>query len=206
LRPIVLCALETGMRKAEILGLRWSDIRNGQIYLPGERTKNGKPREIPESDTLAGELERLKTAQSGSKIVKMTGMVFQAPRERKGSRRGVLQVVDGPMRDIRTAWEGAKKRAGIDSAFRFHDLRHTFASQQKMAGVDDFTLMEIMEHSDHRMTRRYAHLTPEHKRKAVNSLPEWKAGNLCQKLVRNSGLQEMGLRTESSQVLDIART
>ena len=194
------------MRKAEILGLRWSDIRNGQIYLPGERTKNGKPRETPESDTLAGELERLKTAQSGSKIVKMTGMVFQAPRERKGSRRGVLQVVDGPMRDIRTAWEGAKKRAGIDSAFRFHDLRHTFASHQKMAGVDDFTLMEIMEHSDHRMTRRYAHLTPEHKRKAVNSLPEWKAGNLCQKLVRNSGLQEMGLRTESSQVLDIART
>jgi integrase len=205
LRPIVLCALETGMRRAEILGLRWSDIRNGQIYLPGERTKNGKPREIPVSDTLAAELERLKATQTGAKVVKMTGFVFQAPRERKGIRRGVLQVVEGPMRDIRTAWEGAKKRAGIDPAFRFHDLRHTFASHQKMAGTDDYTLMEIMGHSDHRMMRRYAHLTPEHKRKAVNSLPKWKAENLSQNLVRNLGLQEKAMEAEIPQVIEIGR-
>ena len=69
LRPIVLCALETGMRRAEILGLRWSDIRDGQIYLPGDRTKNGKPREIPVSDTLVRERKRLKSAYSGKRIV-----------------------------------------------------------------------------------------------------------------------------------------
>jgi integrase len=189
LRPIVLCALETGMRRAEILGLRWPDIRNGQIYLAGERTKNGKPREIPVSATFSKELERLKSAQGGGRIVKMTEMVFQPPRERKRLHRGVLEVVTGPMRDIRGAWETAKKKAGIAPCFRFHDLRHTFASHQKMAGVDDFTLMEIMGHSDHRMMRRYAHLTPEHKRKAIEMLPAWDAKTTGPKSVPNEGVQ-----------------
>ena len=166
LKPILVCALETGMRRAEILGLRWSEIRNGQIYLSGERTKNGKPREIPVSETLAEELQKLKTPFSA-------GLVFNAPRERKRVRHGILEVVTGPMSDIRVAWETAKKKAGISPDFRFHDLRHTFASHQKMAGTDDYTLMDIMGHSDHRMMKRYAHLTPEHKRKAVNSLPTW---------------------------------
>jgi len=69
LRPIVLCALETGMRKAGILGLRWREIRDGQIYLGGDRTKNGKPREIPVSDRLANELSRMKAVQGGERVV-----------------------------------------------------------------------------------------------------------------------------------------
>jgi len=52
------------------------------------------------------------------------------------------------MRDIRVAWETAKKKAGMDPGFHFHDLRHTFASHQKMAGTDDYTLMAIMGHSE----------------------------------------------------------
>jgi integrase len=48
------------------------------------------------------------------------------------------------MRDIRAAWETAKKRAGIDPGFHFRDLRHTFASHQKMAGTGDYTLMASM--------------------------------------------------------------
>ena len=75
-----------------------------------------------------------------------------------------------------------------------------------MAGVDDFTLMEIMGHSDHRMMRRYAHLTPEHKRKVVNSLPEWKAGNPGQNLIRNSGLQENVTKADIPQVIEMGRT
>ena len=77
------------------------------------------------------------------------------------------------MRDIRVAWESAKKREGIDPGFLFHDLRHTFVSHQKMAGVDDYTPMAIMGHSDPKMMRRYAHLTPEHKRAAIARLPNW---------------------------------
>jgi integrase len=180
------------MRRAEILGLKWSDIRDGQIYLPGERTKNGKPREIPVSRRLSEELIRLRNKRRAAEVSTASDLVFQPPRERKGFSRGVLEVVTGPMRDIRVAWETAKKKAGIAPGFRFHDLRHTFASHQKMAGVDDFTLMEIMGHSDHRMMRRYAHLTPEHKRKAIEMLPAWDAKTTGPKSVPNEGVQERG--------------
>jgi len=71
-----------------------------------------------------------------------------------------------------------------------------------MAGVDDFTLMEIMGHSDHRMMKRYAHLTPEHKRKAINSLPEWKSQEVGQKLVRNSGSAKNEFGSTVSQVVE----
>lgn len=61
-RPIALCAIEKGMRKAEILGLRRREIRNGRIYLPGGEDEERETREIPVSDTLANELQRMKTA------------------------------------------------------------------------------------------------------------------------------------------------
>lgn len=185
LRPIVLCALETGMRKGEILGLRWSDIRNGMIYLPAERTKSGKAREIPVSRRLAEEFLRLRARRRSERVSAASDLVFQSPKARKALRGakihggtahgGEVHLVSGPMKDLRSAWEVAKKAAGIAAGLHFHDLRHTFASHQKMAGVDDFTLMELLGHSDFTMMRRYAHLTPEHKRKAVELLPEWKA-------------------------------
>ncbi len=183
LRPIVLCALETGMRKAEILGLRWPEIRNEMIYLPGERTKNGKPREIPMSARLADELKRLRTRRRKEEVSTASDLVFPPSRVPKASKRGKLRVVE----DIRGAWEAAKKKAGIDPGFHFHDLRHTFASHQKMAGVDDFTLMELLGHSDMKMMKRYAHLSPEHKRKAVEALPEWKAENSGDKMGTHEG-------------------
>ena len=82
------------------------------------------------------------------------------------------------MSDVRVAWETAKKKAGID----------------------DYILMEIMGHSDHRMMRRYAHLTPEHKRKAVNSLPAW------QKSVTNSGEDENCIRAITPQPIELTGT
>lgn len=189
LRPIVLCALETGMRQGEILGLKWADIRNGQIYLTGDRTKNGKSREVPVSQRLAEELTRLRNRRRT-----VSDLVFQPPRERKTRKkggdgeRGKLYVVTGPMTDIACAWEAAREKAGIDPGFHFHDLRHTFASHQKMAGTDDYTLMDIMGHSDFAMMKRYAHLTPEHKRKAIGRNPDWgTAENSGPKTVPNAG-------------------
>ena len=78
--------------------------------------------------------------------------------------------------NIRKAFEGARKRAGIVD-FRFHDLRHTFASHLVMAGVDLKTVQELLGHKSFEMSLRYAHLSPEHKKAPLDIL--------CKRLVRN---------------------
>ena len=74
-----------------------------------------------------------------------------------------------PYRSVRTGFEHAAQRAGITD-FRFHDLRHTFASRLVMAGVDIRTVQELMGHKTIAMTLRYSHLSPDHKRKAMEAL------------------------------------
>jgi integrase len=76
-----------------------------------------------------------------------------------------------PYRDVKTGWWTALKKAKIES-FRFHDLRHTFGSRLGMAGIDIRTIQELMGHKDIKMTMRYSHPTPEHKKKAVEILSE----------------------------------
>jgi len=79
-------------------------------------------------------------------------------------------------RNVRKAFEGARKRAGITD-FRFHDLRHTFASHLVMAGIDLKTVQELLGHKSFEMTLRYAHLSPEHKKAALDIL--------CKRLARS---------------------
>jgi integrase len=74
-----------------------------------------------------------------------------------------------PLSYIRKAWTGVLDAAGV-KRFRFHDLRHTFASNLVMAGVDINTVRELLGHKSIAMTLRYAHLAPEHKAAAVETL------------------------------------
>ena len=74
-----------------------------------------------------------------------------------------------PLEDIKSAWLPLVGAAKV-SAFRFHDLRHTFASKLVMAGVDLNTVRELLGHADLKMTLRYAHLAPEHKAAVVAKL------------------------------------
>jgi len=74
-----------------------------------------------------------------------------------------------PFKDIRTQFTTVLRRAGIKK-IRFHDLRHTFASQLVMSGVDLNTVRELLGHADLKTTLIYAHLSQDHKKQAVNVL------------------------------------
>ncbi|MBW1778552.1 MAG: site-specific integrase [Deltaproteobacteria bacterium] len=148
LRDIVECALLTGMRRGEILGLKWDQVRNGFIYLT--KTKTNEARQIP----VSGDLESL----------------FKRIRARNGLKSPYVFTYQGkPVTEIKTAFNAALKRAGIRD-FRFHDLRHTFASQLIMRGGSLKDVQELLGHKTMTMTLRYAHLSQEHKKKAVNLL------------------------------------
>ena len=148
LEPIIITALNTGMRKGEILSLKWSnvDFKNGVIIVEG--TKDGEIRKISMNQKLTVPLE------SGKKVSK-SEYVF--------SDNGK------PYGDVKTGWWTALKKAGIEN-LRFHDLRHTFGSRPGMVGVDIRTIQELIGHKDIKMTMRYSRPTPEHKKNAIKML------------------------------------
>ncbi len=159
LRPIIMTALETGMRRGELIRLRWEDIdpKNRTIFIP--HSKNGRSRYVPMSERLRAVLGRM--PRRLSTIYVFTG-------KPKIGRPGQ------PFFDVRTSFESACTRAGIEN-FHFHDLRHTAASHMVMKGVDLKTVGDILGHKTAAITERYAHLSPEHKLKAIIMLPDWTA-------------------------------
>jgi integrase len=146
LKPIVLIGIHTGLRRGEILSLRWKDIDFKEQRILIETTKNNERRVVPINDTLYGVLKSLPVHLG-------TDLVFP---EISG-----LQLT--------VAFRRACKRAGIND-FRFHDLRHSFASYLTMGGVNLRTVQTLLGHKDLRMTMRYSHLSPEHLREAVQNL------------------------------------
>lgn len=149
LKPIVIVGLFTGMRKSEILGLRWRDVDIKRNVIHLHDTKNSENREIPIN-----------------KLVQSTIInVLKKPESQY-----VFCNSDGkPYGNVRKSFDTALEKAGITN-FRFHDLRHTFASQLVMAGVDLNTVRELLGHKSIQMTLRYSHLSPDHKTRAVDLL------------------------------------
>jgi integrase len=146
LTPMVLTALNTGLRRGELTALTWQDIN-----LPGKRltvraaaAKGGKSRHVPLNREAVDVLTRWQGQRSGE------GVLFN-------------------VRDVKTAWLALMKDAAIEG-FNFHDLRHTFASNLVMARADLNTVRELLGHADMTMTLRYAHLAPEHKQATVDLL------------------------------------
>jgi integrase len=121
---------------------------NGVITV--EKTKNDEIRKIPMN-------QRLTETFQGAKKVSKRDYVF--------SENGK------PYLDVKTGWWTALENAKIEG-FRFHDLRHTFGSRLGMKGVDIRSIQELMGHKDIKMTMRYSHPTPEHKKRAVKMLDE----------------------------------
>jgi len=177
LRPVVITALNTGARKEEILSLKWDnvDLKHGFILL--DKTKNGDRREIPINDTLRVTFKSLTRRLD-------IPYVFYDPLTGKRYK------------DIKRSFKSACKRACVTD-FRFHDLRHTFASHLVMAGVDLTTVKELLGHKDFKMTLRYAHLAPAHKVKAVDMLDSTLTGKPTIQKLYNLGVERQCLTSVS---------
>ncbi len=149
LKPIMETALLTGMRRGELLSLKWEQIRNGFIYLT--ETKSGKARQIPINDRLAEvfkELRRKNQLKSSYVFCDSQGQRFF---------------------EVKRSFASACRKAGIED-FRFHDLRYTFASRLVMKGASLKAVQDLLGHADLKMIMRYAHLSHEHLKDSVNLL------------------------------------
>ena len=148
LKAIVETALLTGMRRGEVLGLKWEDIKGDFIYLKGDKTKSAKGRQIPVNDRLAEvfrEVRRVHGLKPGFVFCDAQGRRFQ---------------------DVRSSFGKVLRRAKIED-FTFHDLRHTFASHLVMQGASLTAVQKLLGHADLAMTMRYAHLSKGHLRETM---------------------------------------
>jgi len=144
MRLVVLTALTTGMRASEIFGLRWPDIMYSEgLIAVRAKLKGGRMRYVPMTPELADELR-------GFPVVISDERVFPPRAGAEGTRRR-----------LEASFEDLLRRAKIKD-FRFHDLRHTFASWYMMNGGDLYELAKLLGHSNIKMTERYAKLGKQH--------------------------------------------
>jgi integrase len=152
LRPLVLTALNTGLRRGELLGLTWGAVNlvDRILTVTAVSAKSGHTRRVP----LNAEAQMVLSTWY-ERSAKPAPDLFVFPRA-DGTR----------MQRIDTAWRGLVRQAGIRN-FRLHDCRHHFASRLVQAGVDLYVVKELLGHSEITMTERYSHLAPENLRAAV---------------------------------------
>ena len=143
--------LHTGFRRGELLGLRWRDVdlKGGALTIP--TAKNGEARHVPLTSTVRTILSRRTRSLDASTFVFPNS---EGHRDLRWAKKTVPAAL----------------RAAQIEDFRFHDLRHTFASRLAMEGVDLMTIRELMGHKTMVMTLRYSHLSPGHRRTAIERL------------------------------------
>ena len=158
-KPLFLCAIRTGMRQGEILALRWKDV-------------DFKRRAITVDNSLF-EGKLYPTKSYGRREIRMTSDLLEALLAlRNNGSVYVFPAQDGsPLhrKTLNRPLAAANRGSGV-KRIRFHDIRHSFASQMVMAGVPIKTVQEILGHADLKMTLRYAHLTPETRAEAIECL------------------------------------
>jgi integrase len=149
LRPFLICALDTGMRLGELLGLSWENVDLDLGIIRVVKTKTRRNREIPISGRLDEVLRLLPRSTEHSRVF--------------------LGIDGGPIKSLKEAYAAALERAELGK-IRFHDLRHTFATRLVLGGVDLFTVKELLGHSTIITTQRYAHPNSRSKRDAIAAL------------------------------------
>ncbi|MBD5391642.1 site-specific integrase [bacterium] len=157
LYPAVLLGIISGARKEELLSLQWPDVdlyvdeNTGRAIL--QDTKNNERRTIPIVEPVLSLLRDMERVRGTAKYV------FSA--KRLDTRKGHA--------NINHAWYEALSKAGI-SNFRFHDLRHTAASYLAMQGASLAEIADILGHKTLQMTKRYSHLSDQHKQTVVKRI------------------------------------
>ncbi|OQY98409.1 MAG: hypothetical protein B6D35_12220 [Candidatus Brocadia sp. UTAMX2] len=153
LRDIIVFALHTGLRQDELLSLTWdrADLFRKTIII--QETKNGKPRTIPLNQIALGILME-KTKVRSLKC----DFVFPSSAMTKIDRANLIK-----------SFNVVNEKAGIQN-FRFHDLRHTFATRLAQRGIDLYKISKLLGHCDIHMTQRYAHHCPESLREGIEVL------------------------------------
>lgn len=156
-KPLFVVALETGLRRGDLLGLKWSHVKGDQIQLLMKKTR--KFVEIPLSTACRQALEecRSKSILGENVFLTDTGQPY-------------------PVATIRRYFALAKTIAGIKRRFRFHDLRHTFGSTLASRGVSIQVIAKAMGHSSVRVTERYARPSEQAMRSIVDALAEFPRG------------------------------
>lgn len=149
LPDLITAAVNTGMRKGELLGLEWPrvDLKRGLVYLEPDDQKGGEYSAVPLNAAAKAALER----QQGN------------------HKQWVFVYKELPIGDVKKGFATARERAGI-ADFHFHDLRHTCAAWLVQAGVPIRTVAEILRHKSIQTSMRYAHLAPDNARKAVAAI------------------------------------
>ncbi len=153
LSEIVIFALNTGLRKDELLSLEWSRVDSKRKTILIKKTKNGKPKTLPLNRIALDVLER----RSKVRTMKNELVFF----DRKGAK------INGY--NLSRVFSETAKKAGIKD-FKFHDLRHTFATRLAQAGIEIYKISKLLGHKDISMTQRYAHHCPESLRDGVEIL------------------------------------
>lgn len=151
--PIIICALHTGMRKGEILSLKWDCVDLKEKFITLLQTKSGKMRKIPINSVLLPILKELHKN-------KCSDYIFTNPETKNRYF------------DLKRAFPSLCKQAKINE-LRFHDLRHTSATRMVASGIDLVVVQEILGHADIKTTMRYSHPVPERKLIAVEALANY---------------------------------
>jgi len=144
LRPFLVIALNSGMRRGEILKLAWSEIdfRNRLVHV-------------------------IKTKRNKNRVVPMNNILYRTLQDLRSEANGSWRVY--PLKHVQGAFETARTKADL-SGLRLHDLRHTFATRLIQSGVDVFTVQKLLGHSTITMTMRYVHSFEAQMRDAVSLL------------------------------------
>jgi integrase len=165
LKPVVILAIHTGMRRGELLSLRWQNIDFARSLIYVTNTKTAHDREVPMNAKVRETLLELLQVHGECEFV------FTNPKT------GVNLV------DLKKGFKGACKEAGITD-FRFHDLRHTTGTRLADAGTDAFAIAEVLGHLNLQTTKRYTHATELRKRRAVEALVSYSEDG--QKMVKSN--------------------